>query len=385
MKLKSIYIFVLLLGGLLFGCNDTANKEEQEGCYPIVFEAVIDSQFTASPTRGARLLATNLSSFGVWGFFNNAVRVRNINYTKVNGVWRSSRNITWPAGGMDFYGLSPSYSVCLNATSTMLQDPKYVEYESPADVDAQIDIMYASIFGLKRTDNNGKVKFAFKPAMHYVGFTGQNSIVSATAGTVYKVFVKEIILHNIVSNGKFVYNAKTANAGSWTITKGADAKYINMRKVFTTPVELTSSLKQMLNNEYFILIPQSCTKWNTTAANPIPISTADANHNYYVEIVAQIIQDDGTNQTYLLGNPDNSDPEHLQYESVYFPAATKTFRINAGSTLPITFNGGYNKDGLPYLENNDRGGEGVEVTVSEWMDFVITPEDWVPVYEELEF
>jgi hypothetical protein len=48
------------------------------------------------------------------------------------------------------------------------------------------------------------------------------------------------------------------------------------------------------------------------------------------------------------------------------------------------FNGGYNKDGQLYLEHLDRG-EGVEVTVSEWMDFVITPEDWVPVYEELEF
>lgn len=381
------YIFcvqVLLLGGLFSGCENTMS-EEPEGYYPIVFEAIIDPEFTSTVTRGVKLKSTNLSSFGVWGFYNNVARVRNIDYNKTNGVWRSNRTITWASGGMNFYGFSPSFSVSSgNTNSTMLQNPKYVEYESPDDVDAQVDLMYSSIFGLKRSDNNGKVIFSFKPAMHYIGFTGKNGIVSETAGTVYKVFIKEIILHNIVSNGKFVYNATTANLGSWTIAKGADAKYINMRKVLTTPIELTSTQVQLLNDEYFIIIPQACTKWNTTAANPVPIATADANHNYYIETVAQIIQDDGTNQTYLLGNPDNSDPEHPQYESVYFPAATKTFRINAGSTLPINFNGGYNKDGLPYLENNDRG-EGVEVKVSEWMDFVITPEDWVPVYEELEF
>lgn len=364
---------------LFSGCNDTFLRDDSDDNTPIEVEAVIDPQFTIS-SRGVKLSSTNLSSFGVWGFFNNVARVRDVSFTKTDGAWRGSRTITWATGGMNFYGFSPSFSISSgNTNSTMLQNPKYVEYESPIDVDTQVDIMYASVYGLKKTDNNGKVKFSFRPAMHYIGFTGKNTI-----GTDYKVIIKEIILHNIVSNGQFVYNATTANLGSWTIASGANAKYINMRKVLSTPIELTASAKQLLNSEYFIIIPQTCTMWKTSKDSPIPIATADANHNYYIETVAQIIKVEGSNEIYLLGNPDNSDPVHPQYESVYFPAAAKTFRINAGSTLPINFNGGYNSDGLPYLENNDRG-DGVEVDVSEWMEFDFEIDEWIPIYEDLIF
>ena len=381
MKEKSIYIFcinILLLSEFLLSCNNSI-LETQDESYPIEVEAFIDPQFTAS-SRGVRLTANNLSSFGMWGFYNNAARARDVVYTKTSTKWRSSRPVTWAAGAMDFYGFSPSFSISsVAASTTMMQNPKNVEYESPADVDSQVDIMYSSKYGLKRTDNNGKIVFSFKPAMHYISFNGKNTI-----GTDYKVYVKEIILHNIVSNGKFVYNANTANLGSWTIASGADAKYVNMRKVFSTPVELTSSNIQMLGGEYFIIIPQSCTKWNTTAASPIPITTADANHNYYIETVAQIIKVEGTNETYLLGNLDNSDPIHPQYESVYFPVTAKNYRINMASVLPINFNGGYNKDGLPYLENNDRG-EGIEIEVSEWLEADFEIEEWIPIYEDLIF
>ena len=380
MKKISIYIYgisTLLLSGFLLGCNNIVETQEEN--YPIEVEAIIDPQFTSS-SRGVRLTANNLSNFGMWAFYNGAARARDVVYAKLSTGWRSNRSVTWAAGGMDFYGFSPSFSISSGATNTtMMQNPKNVEYESPADVDAQVDIMYSSKFGLKRTDNSGKIIFSFKPAMHYISFNGKN-----TLGAEYKVFVKEIILHNIVSNGTFVYSATTANLGSWTIAKGADAKYINMRKVLPTPVELTSSNIQMLNGEYFIIIPQSCTKWNTTAASPIPITTADANHNYYIETVAQIIKVEGTTETYLLGNPDNSDPVHPQYESVYFPVTAKNYRINTASALPINFNGGYNKDGLPYLENNDRGGD-VEVEVSEWMDADFEIEEWIPIYEDLIF
>lgn len=380
MRRKFIYIYsiILLLLGLVYSsCNNIISEEKDDDLIEV--EAVIDPQFTSS-SRGVRLSSTNLSSFGIWGFYGGVARIRNVVYTKTNGNWRGNRAMTWAAGAMNFYGFSPSFSISSgNLNVTMLEDPKNIEYESPADVDSQVDLMYSSIYGLKKTDNNGKVKFTFKPAMHYIGFTGNNSI-----GTDYKVYVKEIILHNILSNGKFVYNATRANVGSWTLATGTDAKYINMKKVFSTPVELTSTTIQMLNGEYFIVLPQTCTMWRTSKESPIPIATADANHNYYIETVAQIIKVEGTTETYLLGNPDNSDPEHPQYESVYFPAAARTFRINAGSTIPINFNGGYNSDGLPYLENNDRGGD-VDVEVSEWMDFDFEIEEWIPIYEDLIF
>ena len=370
----------ILLVSLFASCKDT-DMEEDDPFDPIEVEAYIDEQYTTSGTRAARLAASSLAQFSVYSFYNGVVKAKNVLFTNKNSKWVSSKTISWSTGAMDFYGISPTFDIAsTNSVQSMNQTPKYFDYEVPTDVAKQTDVMYASLLKLKKTDTKGKLKFAFKPAMHYIGFTGKNSI-----GTDYKVYVKSIILHNVVSNGKFVFSATTKNLGSWTVASGTEAKYVNDTLVFATPIELSSVNSSLTGSDYVVIIPQSCTKWNTTATNPIPISTANANHNYYIETVAQIIKDEGGNQTYLLGYPDAEvDADHPKYESVYFPAAAKSYKIGAGSTLPILFNGGYNKDGLPYLENNDRG-EGVEVTVSEWMDFVITPEDWVPVYEELEF
>ena len=367
----------LLLTLLLFtSCRESANIDDLDGVYPIEVEAYIDPQYTS---RVVRLSSTNLSEFGVFSFYKNASRARNLIYTKTGSTWKGKSVLTWATGAMDFYGLSPSFAISTtNMNLSMNQTPKFIDYRVPTNYQDQIDIMYSSIFSLSRTDKGGKIAFSFKPGMHYLSFVGKNSI-----GSDYKVFVKSIILHNIINEGQFTYNQTKANTASWVLpTSGVT--YVNDTINFITPVELTSTNSQMLGSEYLIIIPQKCTKWNTTAASPIPITTADANHNYYIETVAQIIKKDGTNEVYLLGNVDNSDPVHPQYESVYFPVVAKNFLIGSGSSLPIMFNGGYNEEGKPYLENNDRG-EGVEVEVSEWMDFDFEIEEWTPIYEDLIF
>jgi len=373
-------LVAILLVSLFTSCKDT-DMEEDDTFYPIEVEAYIDEQYTTFGTRAARLAASSLAQFSVYSYYNGVAKAKNVLFTNKNSKWVSSKTISWSIGAMDFYGISPTFDIAsTNSLQTMNQTPKYFDYEVPTDVAKQTDVMYASLLKLKRTDTNGKLKFAFKPAMHYIGFTGKNSI-----GTDYKVYVKSIILHNVVSNGKFVFSSTTKNLGSWTVASGAEAKYVNDTLDFATAIELPSVSTNITGSDYLVLMPQTCTKWATTATNPVPISTADANHNYYIETKAQIIKDEGGNQTYLLGYPDAEvDADHPKYESVYFTAVGKTFKIGTGSTLAILFNGGYNKDGLPYLENLDRG-EGVIVEVSEWMDYIITPEDWEPVYEELEF
>lgn len=379
-KLKIYSCLALLM--LLFSCNDNVSFTEDDGEYPVIIKAYIDPQFT-SATRGVKLTAGTLSSFGLFSFYNGTARTLNATFTIKNGNWKGDKAVTWAAGAMDFYAVSPSYKIASPpATISMKQNPKKFSYTVPTNFDDQIDIMIASSFGLTRADTNGEISLGFQPGMHYISFSGRNTI-----GTDYKVYVDTIIFHNIVSNGTFAYKSGYNNKGDWTPASGNDAKYVNDTIVLKSPIELTSTTKVLTGNEYLIVIPQKTTMWKTSAANPSPITVADANHNYYIETKAQIIKDEGGTQTYLLGYPDAEvDATHPKYESVYFPAVAKTFKIGAGTTLPITFNGGYNKDGEPYLENIDRGGgEAVSVEVSEWMDFVIIPEDWVPVYEELEF
>lgn len=376
--MKSLKIYSILgISIFLMSCNQQ-DIEDYNSENIVIVDAEIDRSYT---TRVARLGADNLSQFGIFAYDKNIARARNIVYSKKNSAWKSDKSFTWGSGAMDFYGLSPSFAISTsNMNLSMNKTPKFIDYIVPTNYDNQFDIMYSSILQVTQKSSGGKVKFAFKPAMHYLGFVGKNSI-----GTDYKVIIKSIILHNIVSNGKLVYSTTTSNMADWQVATGTEAIYVNDTIDLTTPIALTNLNQQLLKNEYLVMIPQICTKWNTSEASPIPITTADANHNYYIETVAQIIKDESGNQTYLLGYPDAEvDADHPKYESVYFPVTGKTFKIGLGSTLPIMFNGGYNKDGQLYLEHLDRG-EGVEVTVSEWMDFVITPEDWVPVYEELEF
>ena len=118
----------------------------------------------------------------------------------------------------------------------------------------------------------------------------------------------------------------------------------------------------------------------TTAANPIPLSTADNAKQWYVEMVAQIYKvEEGGTHKYLLGNVDNTDPNIPEFESVYFPQNAKTCSIGIGSTWNIVFNGGYNKDGELYLEHiPDRGGDEVEVSVAEWFQSDFDIEEWTP-------
>lgn len=375
-KIHSVVTLIITLA--FFSCKDNENVSENEE-YPIEVEAHIDSYYTKSyASRAVKLTASSLQSFGVFSFYNNVARVRNAMFTKVGTSWTGNKAMTWAAGAMNFFAISPSFDIATSSTTVSMQKtPKTFVYEVPTNVANQTDIMYANTIGLSRTDNNGKINFAFSPAMHYINFSCKNSI-----GTDYKVVIDTIIVHNIVCNGQFEFSNVKSNTGDWVLA--TDKKYVNDTIVLATPFELTSSSKVVMGNEYMIVIPQKTTMWKTSKTNPIPISTADSNHDYYVETKAQIIKIDGTNQTYLLGNVDQSDPNHTMYESVYFPLVAKTFKKAAGSTLTINFNGGYNEEGKPYLENTDRG-EGVEVEVSEWMDFDFEIEEWIPIYEDLIF
>lgn len=376
--IKFCYVPLLLVVIALCSCTQESIDNNNVSDDDIVkVEASIEG---LQSSRAVRLNATNLSQFGVFAFFNTLPKARNIIYKRENSAWVGDRTMTWASGAMNFYGMSPSFDIStVDYNTSMTSVPRHIEYTTPTNADKQIDIMFSSIYNLKKTDNNGKMKFSFKPAMHYVGFNGTNSL-----STDYQVFVKTLIVHNLINSGTFSFDATYANMATWTIASNADAVYVNDTINLNEITELTSVRKSLLNNEYLILIPQSTTEWGTTNESPIPIVTADANHNYYVEVVGQIIKTEADgSKKYVLGNVDNSDPAIPQYESVYFPQAARTFRMGAGSTLPILFNGGYNKDGETYLDHTDRGGD-VVVKVAEWepSDFYI--EEWTPYYENIE-
>lgn len=358
---------------LLSACyNDSLGPDE--GSDEIIVEASIEGL----DGRAVKLTNTNLTTFGMFGFYGSTKRVNNVNYTKnaTTGAWKSAKPVMWANGAMNFYGISPSFDISTsNLNQTMVYDNPSFTYTVPTNTDNQIDILYSSVLNLKKADKNGKIVFSYKPGMHYFSFTSKQNI-----GSDYKVFVKKIILHNLISNGTFLFNTKTSNKGTWTAASGSEAIYVNDTLTFATPVEITETQKSITGQEYFIIMPHKVTKWMTTAANPIPLSTADNAKQWYVEMVAQIYKvEEGGTHKYLLGNVDNTDPNIPEFESVYFPQNAKTCSIGIGSTWNIVFNGGYNKDGELYLEHiPDRGGDEVEVSVAEWFQSDFDIEEWTP-------
>jgi hypothetical protein len=359
---------------LLSACyNDSLTSNE--GSDEIIVEASIEG---LDDGRAVKLTNTNLTTFGMFGFYNATKRVNNVNYTKnaTTGAWKSAKPVMWANGAMNFYGISPSFDISTsNLNQTMVHDNPSFTYSVPTNTDNQIDILYSSVLNLKKADKNGKIVFSYKPGMHYFSFTSKQNI-----GSDYKVFVKKIILHNLISNGTFLFNTKTSNKGTWTAASGSEAIYVNDTLTFATPVEITETQKSITGQEYFIIMPHKVNKWMTTAANPIPLSTADNAKQWYVEMVAQIYKvEEGGTHKYLLGNVDNTDPNIPEFESVYFPQNAKTCSIGIGSTWNIVFNGGYNKDGELYLEHiPDRGGDEVEVSVAEWFQSDFDIEEWTP-------
>lgn len=377
----SVLLLTTLWCFTFISCSTTDNDiSETNDNDEIIVEAHIDG---LKDSRAVKLNSSNLTSFGVYGFYNTAIRINNTTFTKNGTVWKGNKPVTWATGAMNFYALSPSFNISTSSlTQTMTNSSLSITYSVPTNTSEQFDILYSSMLNLKKTDNNGKIVFSFKPGMHYFGFTAQNTI-----GTDYQVFAKKIIIHNMIKNGTFQFG-NTGNSGNWTAASGAEAIYGNDIMEFDNPVEITPTKANITGNEYFIIIPQTVYKWNTTESIPIPISTADENRSWYVEIVGQIIKNnsDGT-KTYLLGNPDDTDPNIPQYQSVYFPQVAKACKIGMGTTWNINFNGGYNKNGELYMEHLDeeRGGDNIDVKVAETFPSSIDVEEWTPYSENIEF
>lgn len=378
----SILLFTLLCSFPFTSCNTYNNDlPEENSDNEIIFEANINS---TKDSRAVKLSTKNITTFSTYGFYNGINKVNNVTYTKNGTVWKGSKTVIWANGAMNFYAISPSFDISTSKLfETMVEPRPSFEYTVPTNVNSeQVDVLYSSILNIKKSTNSGKVIFSFKPGMHYFSFIAQNTI-----GTDYKVFVKKIIIHNMIHNGTFKFGSM-ANSGDWTAKNGVDALYDNDVIVFDNPIEITTTRTSITGDEYFVVMPQTITRWDTTSELPVSIETANQNKNWYVEIVGQIIKtnSDGT-QTYLLGNPDNTtDPNHPQYESVYFPQVGKVCKIGIGSSWIITFNGGYNKDGELYMEHLDeeRGGDNIDVKVAETFPSSIDVEEWTPYYEDIE-
>jgi len=267
--------------------------------------------------------------------------------------------ITWPDDDapLNIFALSPGFELATDVN--MKWNTHTFNYTLPNG--NYPDFLYGSMIRTQESQNpNSVVHLTLLAAFTYMKFTCQQNSTTMPLDE-YTVNVKGITLHNISSKGQFEFLETASNEAEWTASEEA-GDFTSYEQEFENPVTLTSGRKQ-INDSLIVIIPQSISKWTTTADNPVTTAYADANHQCYVELKCQVIDSEGN---YLWGSEDGTGT-YPEYESVYIPfPSNKTYNINDRPSLNIKFDGGFDRDGVPTVFHTEKKTH-LDITVEDWI------------------
>jgi hypothetical protein len=338
-------------------CTGGNLEEESEDVdltdIPIEFEIEVDDPVT----RGSLMTVKEFTTYGVYGVTTTAF-AKNVIYKKMDGAWTQNKAFSWPKTPAKFYSVNASFdkttanppgvmkSVTIGAAAA-----KKFNYVVPEQASDQFDLMVASAFNKTLENTGGKVKLSFKRVLAYLTFKIVNKLEDNMIVT-----VGGISLYNLKDAGVFTFDNATISKGTWA----EGTTYGAMHRVFDEPFVVPTTSDWLVSQDtIFFSIPQNkTTKWKTTKTNNVPISEADAEHHTYLKLLCKI-QDEGGN--YIFGSAD-------AYGDVYMPFNLTTATKQATSRLiTITFNGGYDENGVPLSFGSD-----FDILVEDWDE---TPSD----------
>ena len=350
----SLYIGIVVLFFLCSACsnsvesNDSTSYNGEEHLVKIIPELKQHSRAG---------LDDAISDFYVTGFAGRFVRGKNIHYSFNSNEWIADGSIVWPSGdGMiNFYALSQPYLDGDGISNSKINSTNQY-FTFTCDPDNPRDLLYSSALNTTESMMNGQVQLNFVYALAYPYFTCVQAIDDVT------VNIKEIVVHNLESMGTFTFDKTMGSFGEWT---EIDTAYATYRQVLETPVTLNPNQTTAVTiSEKWKWIPQRPKKWTTTADNPVPITTADENHECYVELKCQIIKDG----SYLWGAASGEN----EYESVYYPFGTNFNSQAYQRAIKLKFTGGYLSDGTPFKPHSGSG----QFTIAEWITIDALVDPW---------
>lgn len=311
---------------------------EQSKEAKIAFNVLSDNAVTrATPITSANLTSTD---FKVWAFTGSTKYMRGVQISHDGSKWdyaNASDVSYWPSSALNIYAVSPATHANLTpgfGTSTALN----FTYTASETNSEQADVMYASKLAFSKP-GDATVPLKFKHALSQIVFKGK-------AATSMTVRIKSIKVHNLKKSGTFAFPAvETADGsaqGSWTLTGTADADYV-VGTVSNPPLnEVTingATLTDLTKSDGVLLVlPQTATKWTTTEASAVPISTAETNNQCYLEIDLKLSQ----NGVLLIGDASN-------YGKVYVPFGGTAWEAGKKYIYTLNFGGGYKDDGTVML------------------------------------
>lgn len=344
---------VIVLVSIMLGCTSSLDNNQDDDNYSFV-EIV-----PTFPWSNSRAISDVITEFYVTSYSGRSLKGRNIHYTYDGTAWNADRAIAWPTGStkISFWGLSQKMDNVDEITNTTMTSTVQ-RFDYTCDPSNPRDLMYASTVNTTQAAQGGKVALAFNYALANPYFTCVQAIETENV----TVVINEVIVHNLKTTGTFEYSKTLNSNGTWTLNNDL---YANFSKVLPSPVTLNpDKVTAVTLTDKWFWMPQRPTKWTTTATTPVPITTADANHQCYVELKCKII----ANGSYVWGGAAGSANE---WESVYYPFGTNFNSKGYNRAIKLKFDGGYFDDGTPFKPR-----EGSEFSIAEWIQQDVLIEHW---------
>ena len=348
---KLLFVFIIIL--LVLSCNNTIEINNEKDNYDIIEIIPI------FPWSSSRAISDVLSEFYVTSYSGKTLKAKNIHYTYDGTAWNASSSLVWPGGStkISFWGLSQKFEDANGMSNTAIKSSSQT-FDYTCDPANPRDLLYASMLNTTKSEQGGKVALAFNYALSRPYFTCVQTIETENV----TVIINEVIVHNLKTTATFTYLKTSNSSGTWTLNNDL---YANYSKVLPSPVTLNpDKVTAVTLTDRWFFIPQKLTKWSTTAASPVPIATADANHQCYVEMKCKIIY----NGSYVWGGAAGSANE---WESVYYPFGTNINSKGYNKAVKLKFDGGYFDDGTPFKPR-----EGSDFTIAEWIQQDVLIEHW---------
>ena len=345
--------FILVFVSIVLGCSSSLEVPQEKD----------NSEFVeilpTFPWSSSRAISDVITEFYVTSYSGRSLKGKNVHYTYDGTAWNADRAIAWPIGStkISFWGLSQKMDN-VDEISNAKMTSSVQQFDYTCDPANPKDLMYASTLNTTQAAQGGKVALAFNYGLANPYFTCVQAIETENV----TVIINEVIVHNLKTTGTFNFSKTQNSTGTWTLNNDL---YANFTKVLPSPVTLNpDKVTAVTLTDKWFLMPQRPIKWTTTATTPVPISTADANHESYVELKCKII----ANGSYVWGGAAGSANE---WESVYYPFGTNFNSKGYNRAIKLKFDGGYFDDGTPFKPR-----EGSEFTIAEWIQQDVLIEHW---------
>lgn len=340
MNKKSLLV-ALTATAVLFGCS---KNEVVDAPKPgvISFNPSTKNALRAKPINATNL-TTDAPNFKVWGYLTNGgnqyVGTSNngIHITYKNSKWdyNNPADIAyWPGGAIDFYAINPETNANLTDYAFSATSQKF-KYTAPTANAQQADVMYAIAKDVTKPSNS-TVELKFKHALSQIVFKGQS--VSNTL----EVEVKSITIHNVKNAGTYTLPTATTNVGTSTGQWTLENTYDNYSAGLVANAQVQSNMQAVDLSDNttgaILLLPQTTTKWTTTAANNVATSHADTNKHTYLKLELKIKQ----NGTYIHGDANT-------FAVSYVPFG-ESWEEGKKYIYTLKFGGGFDEQGRPILQ-----------------------------------